>query len=252
MLLPAVVGFRLTGALPAGSTATDLVLTITELLRGHGVVGKFVEFHGEGVGRISVPDRATIANMSPEFGSTCSYFPIDDETLRYLRLTGRPASAGRAGRGVREGAGPVARTGPAIRRLHRGSRTGPGHGASVTGGPRRPQDRVPLDLRAAMFRAALAEPAIAAPAAALPASVLFPANCSRYLPRHTYPERAPLARMPRPPRSRSPARSTTIAPGAVAIAAITSCTNTSNPTVMVTAGLLARNAVQRGLASKPG
>src|SRR5207253_11356730 len=90
MLIPQVLGFRLTGALPNATTATDLVLTITEILRKHGVVGKFVEFHGEGVSRLSVADRATISNMSPEFGATATLFPIDDETLRYLRMTGRP------------------------------------------------------------------------------------------------------------------------------------------------------------------
>ena len=91
MLIPRVVGFKLTGELPAGTTATDLVLTITELLRKHGVVGKFVEFHGDGVAAVPVANRATIGNMSPEFGSTCAIFPIDSETLTYLRLTGRPA-----------------------------------------------------------------------------------------------------------------------------------------------------------------
>jgi aconitate hydratase 1 len=221
MQLPEVVGFRLTGSLPAGSTATDLVLTITELLREHGVVGKFVEFHGEGVDRISVPDRATIANMSPEFGSTCSYFPVDDETLRYLRLTGRPAARIALVEAYAKEQG----------LWHR-----PGASAAYTeeveldlrtvrpslAGPRRPQDRVPLDLAQFMFRAALAD---AAPAPAAPA--------------------APSAQVTLAGTQH------TLAPGAVAIAAITSCTNTSNPTVMVTAGLLARNAVRRGLASKP-
>ena len=111
MLIPRVVGFRLTGELPAGTTATDLVLTITELLRKHGVVGKFVEFYGEGVAAVPVANRATIGNMSPEFGSTCAIFPIDAETLTYLRLTGPPGGAGRAGRGLRQGAGAVARPG---------------------------------------------------------------------------------------------------------------------------------------------
>ena len=112
MLIPKVVGFKLTGEIPAGATATDLVLTITEMLRKHGVVGKFVEFYGEGVAAVPLANRATIGNMSPEFGSTCAIFPIDDETLPYLQLTGRAERAGRAGRGLRQGAGPVARPEP--------------------------------------------------------------------------------------------------------------------------------------------
>ena len=111
MLIPDVVGFKLTGELPEGSTATDLVLSVTELLRKTGVVGKFVEFYGEGVAKVALYNRATIGNMSPEYGSTCAIFPIDDETLRYLRFTGRPAAAGGAGRGVREATGPLARPG---------------------------------------------------------------------------------------------------------------------------------------------
>ncbi|RSM91638.1 aconitate hydratase [Kibdelosporangium aridum] len=190
MLLPPVVGFRLTGALPHGATATDLVLTITELLRKHGVVGKFVEFHGEGVRRLPVPDRATIANMTPEFGSTCAYFPIDEQTIRYLRFTGRSEEQVTL---VEEYA------------KEQGLWHRPGETADYTetveldlgtvqpslAGPNRPQDRIALTEAAA-------------------------GNA-----------------------------------GVVGIAAITSCTNTSNPAVMITAGLLARNAVQRGLTSKP-
>ncbi len=111
MLIPRVVGFKLNGEMPAGTTATDLVLTITEMLREHGVVGKFVEFYGPGVSAVPLANRATIGNMSPEYGSTVAIFPIDDETIRYLELTGRDAAAGRAGRGVRQGAGPLARPG---------------------------------------------------------------------------------------------------------------------------------------------
>ena len=109
MLIPQVLGVKLTGELQGGATATDLVLTVTEVLRARGVVGKFIEFYGEGLGRLPLADRATIGNMSPEFGSTCAIFPIDAETLRYLEFSGRPHGAGRAGRGVRQGAGPVAR-----------------------------------------------------------------------------------------------------------------------------------------------
>ena len=111
MLIPRVVGFKLNGALPDGTTATDLVLTITQMLRKHGVVGKFVEFYGAGVAAVPLANRATIGNMSPEFGSTCAIFPIDDETVRYLHADRPARRAGRAGRGVRQGAGPVARPG---------------------------------------------------------------------------------------------------------------------------------------------
>ncbi|SMD19358.1 aconitate hydratase [Kibdelosporangium aridum] len=190
MLLPPVVGFRLTGALTSGATATDLVLTITELLREHGVVGKFVEFHGEGVRRLSVPDRATIANMSPEFGSTCAYFPIDDETIRYLRFTGRSEEQVALVEAYAKEQG----------LWHRPEDTADytetveldlGTVQPSLAGPNRPQDRI-----------ALADAAVG--------------NS-----------------------------------GVVGIAAITSCTNTSNPSVMIMAGLLARNAVLRGLTSKP-
>ncbi len=151
MLIPKVVGFRLTGEMPAGATATDLVLTITEMLRKHGVVSKFVEFHGDGVAAVPVANRATIGNMSPEFGSTCAIFPIDEETLVYLRLTGRAEEHVGARRGVREGAGPVARPGPGGELLRR-ARTRPGHHrpvhrrAEAPAGPGRPhrrQDRLP-------------------------------------------------------------------------------------------------------------
>ncbi|MEV1317605.1 aconitate hydratase AcnA [Micromonospora arborensis] len=203
MLLPPVVGVRLTGALPVGATATDLVLTITELLRAHGVVGTFVEFHGEGVRRLSLPDRATIANMSPEFGSTCAYFPIDEETIRYLRFTGRPA----------EQVALVEAYAKAQKLWHQ-----PDSVADYTevveldlrsvlpslAGPRRPQDRITLSAAASALDAELASE-------------------GRVGDEH----------------------------GVVGIAAITSCTNTSNPRLMVTAALLARNAVERGLTSKP-
>ena len=111
MLIPQVLGFKLTGELPEGATATDLVLTVTEMLRERGVVGKFVEFYGAGLAGLPLADRATIGNMSPEFGSTCAIFPIDAETLRYLEFSGPPRRADRAGRGLRQGAGAVARRG---------------------------------------------------------------------------------------------------------------------------------------------
>ena len=141
MLIPRVVGFKLSGEIPAGATATDVVLTITEMLRKHGVVGKFVEFYGEGVGAVPLANRATIGNMSPEFGSTAAMFPIDDVTCDYLRLTGRSDGPGRARRGVRQGAGPVARPGhgagvlrvPRARPVHGGARASPARSGRRTG-----------------------------------------------------------------------------------------------------------------------
>ena len=124
MLIPQVVGFKLTGKLPEGATATDLVLTVTQMLRKHGVVGKFVEFFGDGLQHLPLADRATIGNMAPEYGATCGIFPIDAESINYLRLSGRDDEADRAGRGVREGAGPVARRRHAARRIQLDARTG--------------------------------------------------------------------------------------------------------------------------------
>ncbi|WP_328526438.1 aconitate hydratase AcnA [Kribbella sp. NBC_00359] len=205
MMLPPVVGVRLTGALPVGTTATDLVLTITETLRAHGVVGKLVEFTGPALADLPVPDRATIANMSPEFGSTAAYFPIDERTLEYLLFTGRtPEKVALVQSYARE--------------------QGLWHDPSVDltydecldidlttvvpsiAGPRRPQQRTQLSTA----------------------------------------KQAVERELPAGPRT-----TTTVGHGAVVVAAITSCTNTSNPAVMVAAGLLARNAVERGLASKP-
>jgi aconitate hydratase len=149
MLVPQVVGFRLTGALPEGATATDLVLTVTEILAQTGVVGKFVEYFGAGLASLSLADRATIGNMSPEYGATCGFFPVDDATLTYLRLTGRRTS-GRARRGVLQGE-------PALARRRRppdvlaGGRARPRHVEPSLAGPRRPQDRVPLRTRKHAF-----------------------------------------------------------------------------------------------------
>ena len=143
MLIPEVVGFKLTGALPEGSTATDLVLTVTQMLRKKGVVGKFVEFFGPGVGKLPLADRATIGNMAPEYGATCGFFPIDEGTLDYLRLTGR-ARARRPGRGLRQGARHVAPRRHARPRVHRHARARPRHGRALARRPKRPQDRVAL------------------------------------------------------------------------------------------------------------
>lgn len=219
MLIPRVVGFKLSGALPEGTTATDLVLTITDMLRKHGVVGKFVEFYGPGVAAVPLANRATIGNMSPEYGSTISIFPIDEETLAYLRFTGRsdeqvalveayakaqglwhdPAHEPRYSERLELDLGTVV---PSI------------------AGPKRPQDRIELTA---------ARPALAKSLAALPG-----------------------APKPNPATLRLPdAGECVIDHGAVVIAAITSCTNTSNPAVMMAAGLLAKKAVERGLRRKP-
>jgi aconitate hydratase len=236
--MPRVVGVRLHGELPRGSTATDLVLVVTEMLRAHGVVGAFVEFAGDGLATLALADRATISNMSPEFGATATLFPIDDETLGYLRLTGRsPERVGLVERYAKE----------------QGLWREPGRApefdelleldlASVVpsvAGPRRPQDRVPLGQLRDSFRAAY-PPAVgsAGPVSAAPVP---PAPVTDSPSAEPYP--AVTVEVG--------GRTATMHTGSVAIAAITSCTNTSNPTVMIGAGLLARNAVARGLTVAP-
>ncbi|HET9690600.1 MAG TPA: aconitate hydratase AcnA [Acidimicrobiales bacterium] len=226
MLIPRVVGFKLTGSLPEGTTATDLVLTITELLRKHGVVGKFVEFYGEGVGAVPLANRATIGNMSPEYGSTCAIFPIDDETLSYLRLSGRAeaqvalveAYAKAQGLWHDPSVEPVY-----SERLELDLSTV----VPSLAGPARPQDRVRLDQARDGFRSALAKVLGKEPEAGE-----RPAN-------------------PTPVVPAQGGESYQLDHGHVVIAAITSCTNTSNPEVMVAAGLLAKKAVERGLTAKP-
>jgi aconitate hydratase A / 2-methylisocitrate dehydratase len=269
--MPHVVGVRLTGELPQGSTATDLVLVVTEMLRGHGVVGAFVEFAGDGLSTLSLADRATISNMSPEFGATSTLFPIDDETLAYLRLTGRSEErvtlveryAKEQGLWREPGDGPSF---DEVLTLDLGSVE-----PSVAG-PRRPQDRVRLqDLRAnfhgafpngleGLFRAdnpVNGDSVQEASAESFPAS--DPAAFDRSSADAAEAPAAPTAEdAARPDRRQYPAvkievdgKSVELSSGSVAIAAITSCTNTSNPTVMVGAGLLARNAVARGLRVPP-
>ena len=231
MLIPDVVGFRLTGRLPEGATATDLVLTVTQMLRKTGVVGKFVEFFGPGVAALSLADRATIANMAPEYGATCGIFPIDDETLRYLRFTGRPAAqvavveAYAREQGFFQGPDSKEATYSEVVDLDLGSVE-----PSVAG-PKRPQDRVSLGKTKQSFEEALPslvkpkkKASVASGSGDGPTSVGF----------------APSA----PPAPE-------VNNGSVVIAAITSCTNTSNPSVLIAAGLLAKKAVERGLATKP-
>ncbi len=248
MLIPRVVGFKLHGELPEGTTATDLVLTITELLREHGVVGKFVEFHGPGVAAVPLANRATIGNMSPEYGSTVAIFPVDEETVRYLRLTGRDARQVALVEAYARAQG-----------LWHDPDAQPAYSEHLEldlstvepslAGPRRPQDRVPLKTAKQAFRVALGgftgagdvqskvDEAVAQtfPASDAPA---YPASGG--------------GRPSRPVRvTGADGAEYELDHGAVVIAAITSCTNTSNPQVMVAAALLARNAVARGLARRP-
>jgi aconitate hydratase len=268
MLIPRVVGFRLTGAIPPGVTATDVVLTITEQLRRHGVVGKFVEFYGDGVAQVPLANRATIGNMSPEFGSTCAIFPVDDVTLDYLRLTGRSEEQLALVEAYAKEQG----------LWHDPS--APGYAEPVfseyleldlssvvpsIAGPKRPQDRIELTEAKEAFAAAILdyvdhEPH--RPGSGLDASVeeTFPASdpiaAGEHADASDEPAHAPHADAARRPHRRVPVTLadgtvTELDHGAVVIASITSCTNTSNPSVMLAAALLARNAVEKGLTAKP-
>jgi aconitate hydratase len=255
MLIPRVAGFKLTGELPEGSTATDLVLTITEMLRKHGAVGKFVEFYGPGVAAVPLANRATIGNMSPEYGSTCAIFPIDDETLRYLRFTGRPDEHVALVEAYAKTNG-----------LWHDPRVEPQFSEVLEldlstvepslAGPKRPQDRVPLKSAKAMFRHALgAFTASVQDAVDEAADESFPASDVPSVSENTaLPSAANGAggRTSHPtPVKLADGSEAVLDHGAVVIAAITSCTNTSNPSVMVAAALLAKNAVDRGLNRKP-
>ncbi len=231
MLIPEVIGFRLEGALREGVTATDLVLTITQMLRKKGVVGKFVEFFGKGLSRLPVADRTTIGNMSPEFGSTCAIFPIDDRTLEYLRLTGRSEEHIALVEAYAKAQG-----------MFRTDETPDAEYTDVLhldlgtvepnlAGPRRPQDRVTLGEVKSSFNAAMQEWIAAREG-----------------------KNGAVARYQNEGGGGTATIAVTekdVADGAVVIAAITSCTNTSNPSVLIGAGLLARNAVERGLKSQP-
>jgi len=273
MLIPRVVGFKLSGALPDGATATDLVLTITEILRSHGVVGKFVEFYGKGVAAVPLANRATIGNMSPEFGSTAAMFPIDAETVRYLELTGRT---------------PEQRALVEAYCKEQGLWHDPSREAAYSeyleldlgsvvpsiAGPKRPQDRVALSDARASFREALpdytdsAERAPQSSHSTVDKAVedTFPASDPPALgerdgngPPHGTPEGPPAAasdaggdRVRNPtPVTMEDGTQTSVDHGHVVIASITSCTNTSNPSVMLGAALLAKKAVERGLSTRP-
>ncbi|MBV9206655.1 MAG: aconitate hydratase AcnA [Actinobacteria bacterium] len=242
MLIPKVVGFRLTGELPSGATATDLVLTITEMLRRHGVVGKFVEFTGEGVAAVPVANRATIGNMSPEFGSTCAIFPIDTATLDYLRLTGRPQETV----GLVEAYAKEQGLWHDPERETRYSEEMSLDLSTVVpsiAGPKRPQDRISLSDAKTAFRNALPD---YVPEAGLDNGLAdtFPASDPVASGDGTRPSNPIHVTLEDGTR-------TSVDHGSVVIAAITSCTNTSNPSVMVGAALLAKHAVERGLARKP-
>src|SRR3954470_5177635 len=272
MLIPKVVGFKLSGAIPTGVTATDVVLTITQQLRAHGVVGKFVEFYGEGVGEVPLANRATIGNMSPEFGSTAAIFPIDDVTLDYLRLTGRSEEQ-------------IALVEAYAKRqsLWHDPAKEPDFSEYLEldlstvvpsiAGPRRPQDRIELSRAKSQFEHDLAD--FAQPAkwhSLVDAAVegTFPASDpvgftsqdeqsahaqvdDEISHHHDATEGAVAAprQLSKPTQVDNDGRSFTTDHGAVAIAAITSCTNTSNPSVMLAAGLLAKKASEKGLKAKP-
>jgi aconitate hydratase len=282
MLLPQVVGFKLIGELPEGSTATDLVLTVTQMLRAHGVVGKFVEFFGPGLPNLPLADRATIGNMAPEYGATCGIFPVDKETLRYLEFSGRPkellqlVEAYTKEQGMFHDENSEEATYSDTLELDL-STVEPS-----LAGPKRPQDRVPLSDAQAAFREALAEdlpedidqgatdpdrkpgvpPSHNGDTDDDPDAESFPASDT---PVYSKPGRPPasheghdhrsVATASRPrtevPVTLESGTETTLDHGHVVIAAITSCTNTSNPSVMLGAGLLAKKAVERGLETKP-
>ncbi|MBV9607560.1 MAG: aconitate hydratase [Solirubrobacterales bacterium] len=262
MLIPQVLGFKLTGSLHEGATATDLVLTVTEMLRAKGVVGKFVEFYGEGLARLPLADRATIGNMSPEFGSTCAIFPIDAETLRYLEFSGRPRELIELVEAYAREQGlwhdPSASEEPTF------SDTLSLDLSTVVpsiAGPKRPQDRVSLTESKPAFRMALEgylpeeDSEDEAVAESFPASdpvATHVPNGSGHEPAGGTGGAQVADRLTaRAPVTLADGTETSLDHGHVVIAAITSCTNTSNPSVMLGAGILARNAVQKGLSVKP-
>src|ERR1700690_81934 len=249
MLIPLVVGVKLTGRLREGATATDLVLTITEMLRKHGVVGKFVEYFGPGLQDLPLADRATIANMSPEYGATCGIFPINKESLRYLRLTGRTEEQIALVEAYAREQG-----------MFHDARTPEAEYSELLGldlstvepclaGPKRPQDRVVLSQAAASFTQAL--PSLIKPESAQPAPTAAAAtNAARWEQEGGSPT-AIGVEDPNVHEHVSPDVQKSLKHGSVVIAAITSCTNTSNPSVLIAAGLLAKKAVEKGLSVPP-
>ncbi|APZ34503.1 aconitate hydratase [Microbacterium aurum] len=261
MLIPRVVGFKLTGTIPAGVTATDVVLTITDMLRKHGVVGKFVEFYGKGVASVPLANRATIGNMSPEFGSTAAMFPIDDVTLDYLRLTGRD-----------EQTVALVEAYAKEQKLWHDADNEPifseymeldlGTVVPSIAGPKRPQDRILLSEAKSQFEKDIlnyAAPSTSNDIVDLESKHSFPASDPGATPGDEEPDTrevhinsgAPAAASNPVPVSTPAGEKYILDNGAVALAAITSCTNTSNPSVMIAAGLLAKKAVDKGLKRKP-
>ncbi|QNA92723.1 aconitate hydratase AcnA [Microbacterium sp. Se5.02b] len=261
MLIPRVVGFKLSGEIPAGVTATDVVLTITDLLRKHGVVGKFVEFYGEGVASVPLANRATIGNMSPEFGSTAAIFPIDDVTLDYLRLTGRS-----------EEAVALVEAYAKEQKLWHDASHEPtfseyleldlGTVVPSIAGPKRPQDRILLSEAKTQFEQDIlsyATPSTSDDIVDLESKHSFPASDPGQVPGEEEPTTRPVhISSGAPTNASNPVPVTTpsgekyiLDNGAVTLAAITSCTNTSNPSVMIAAGLVARKALEKGLKQKP-
>ncbi|PZU31942.1 MAG: aconitate hydratase [Microbacterium sp.] len=261
MLIPRVVGFKLTGEIPAGVTATDVVLTITDMLRKHGVVGKFVEFYGKGVASVPLANRATIGNMSPEFGSTAAMFPIDDVTLDYLRLTGRDDQTVALVEAYAK-----------EQKLWHDADNEPvfseymeldlGTVVPSIAGPKRPQDRILLSEAKSQFEKDIvnyATPSTSNSIVDLESKHSFPASDPGAAPGDEEPETREVHISSGAPASASkPVKVTTpdgtaylLDNGAVTLAAITSCTNTSNPSVMIAAGLLAKKAVDKGLKRKP-
>ncbi|HEX4024632.1 MAG TPA: aconitate hydratase AcnA [Steroidobacteraceae bacterium] len=255
MLIPQVVGVRLNGSLKPGATATDLVLTVTEMLRGQGVVDKFVEFFGDGLANLPLADRATIGNMSPEFGSTCAIFPIDDETLRYLTLSGRPAAQIQLVEDYARAQGLWRQDGAAPAQYSEVLELDLGSVEPSLAGPSRPQDRVPLRVAQSTYRKhheRMAEERSRrrADAAAKAGAAAKTGAGSSKAGTGTADEASAVGTAGRAQVSLD-GKHFELSDGAVLIAAITSCTNTSNPYVLIAAGLLARNAQRLGLTAKP-
>jgi aconitate hydratase len=254
MLIPEVVGFKLHGELPPGTTATDLVLTVTQILRQKKVVGKFVEFYGSGLSSLSLADRATLANMAPEYGATMGFFPVDDETLRYLRLTGRdPGQVELVERYCKEQG--IFRTDASPDPLFNSTvDLDLGTVEASLAGPKRPQDRVPLKIAKQLFRESLEAELSKAGTLQAVATVRQATNVSAapgLSPNVVAATEEEQQHMHGAVPVEMNGASFPLRHGSVVIAAITSCTNTSNPSVMLAAGLLARNAVARGLMTKP-
>jgi aconitate hydratase len=269
MLIPRVVGFKLSGSIPSGATATDVVLTITEMLRDHGVVGKFVEFYGEGVSEVPLANRATIGNMSPEFGSTCAIFPIDEVTLDYLRLTGRSEEQVALVEGYAKEQGLWLDAGPGQAEARYSERLELDLSTVVPSiaGPKRPQDRISLTESKQQFRNDLENYVVDGqgiekssvdqelmgtfPASDAPSHDALEPSESAGRPTRSVAVADGAARATNPATVSLDGAEHQVDHGQVVIASITSCTNTSNPSVMMAAAMLAKNAVEKGLTVPP-